>query len=456
MATLGLLLLSSGIALMVAATPADASTAMRDCRSSAPLGTAPDGATPAHCPPPKSEHATADVDWIEPTCDNGNQAGYDTSGDHVTWSVVLGSASPGSWITLKATAVAPYEFSSWPHDAHYFIHHFHKAEDDCTEDDATARITWIEPSCENQNTAGWTPEGEHVTFAITDGQVGPGETVEITATADQGHSFDEHKTTKVFTHTFDDPEDCTVFDATADITWTEPDCENQNTPAFTPVGEHVTFEITDGSVAPGASVEVTATADEGHAFENESTTAVFTHTFDPAEICEIVLPPDVLTPTDPTFVDPTCTTDPSMGLPQAAPPVEEIRAPERAAAGPAIQTSDADGIHYVATGDLVAGGTVEVDATLIDPEKTQFAESATTHWTHTFAVPAGCTSVSPPVVDNTSDQTDTVTPTVVEAGLAGAAVQDARAQQGLTLIVAGLALLIGAGSLGLRRGRSRA
>ncbi len=120
-----------------------------------------------------------------------------------------------------------------------------------------------------------------------------------------------------------------------------------------------------------------------------------------------------------------------------------------------VGTSDADGIHYEATGDVVAGGTVEVDATLIDPETTFFGEGAVTHWSHTFAVPEGCTVVSPPVVEPPSTEgTSVVTPTVVEAGLAGSVTDDIRAQQGLALVFAGMVLLLCAGGLGLRLGRS--
>lgn len=334
------------------------------------------------CPEPDNDYATAGVEWIEPSCENGNTAGYETSGEHVTWSVFSGSATPGSWITLKAKAEGDYEFDDWPHEYRLFVHKFDKAED------------------------------------------------------------------------------CTAYDASADVQFTDPECENENTASYTPTGNNVTFEITDGEVAPGEWVEITATATDGHAFEDESKTKVFTHTFDPEEICVIVIPPRELTPEEPTFVDPTCDVDPSLGLPEQV-LVDEIPADvdsARAAAGPVIETADVDGIHYEASGSLVPGGTVEVVATLIDPETTVFAPEVTTAWSHTFTVPTGCTSVAPPVVDTPSVDTTTdtksptvVTPTVVSAGLASDVVQDARAQQGLALVVAGMVLLMCAGGLGLVR-----
>lgn len=429
LATLGVLVMSSGIALMVTATPANANhhnppPVLKDwvCKYVGTPGVnerlksgndglvwvstnategayfndgqnrsfvlkknAPHSPKPSvsGCPQPDNDHATAGVEWIEPSCENGNTAGYETSGEHVTWSVFSGSATPGSWITLKAKAVGDYEFDDWPHEYRLFVHKFDKAED------------------------------------------------------------------------------CTAYDASAEVQFVDPECENENTASYTPTGNNVTFQITDGEVAPGEWVEITATATEGHAFANESKTQVFTHTFDPEEICDIVLPPRELTPEAPTFVDPTCDADPSLALPEQGVEIsDDLVDSARAAAGPVIETADVDGIHYEASGSLVPGGTVEVVATLIDPETTVFAPEVTTAWSHTFAVPTGCTSVAPPIVDTPSVDTTTdttsptvVTPTVVNAGLATDVVQDVRAQQGLALELAGMVLLVCAGGLGLVRPR---
>jgi hypothetical protein len=497
LALLGALVLSSGVALMATATAADAShkppppPTLKDwvCkyvgtpgvnerlkhgndglvwvstsatqgnyfddgqnRSYVLLKNAPQDPKPdaSQCPQPSNDWATADVQWIEPSCENGNQADYATSGDHVTWSVVSGSATPGSWITLKAKATSPYEFEHGDEDTKLFSHKFDKAEV-CR--DAAASVEVTQPTCDNQNTPGFEPSGSHVTWEVLEQDLTPGGHVTVKFTADAGHEFPDHEKTKTITKNFDDAEDCTQFDATASVEWVEPSCQNQNTPNYLPTGEHVTWEITDGSLTPDGDVEVTATADPGHAFDNEAATKVFTHHFDAAEICEIVNPPREVTPGEPTFVDPTCDTDPSMTLPQ-----QEIlaEAPARQVAGPVVGTSDADGIHYEATGDLVPGGTVEVDATLINPETTFFGEGATTHWSHTFVVPEGCTTVSPPTVTTTATEGTTesvVTPTVVEAGLTGQTVEDLRAQQGLALVVAGMVLLVCAGGLGLVRPR---
>lgn len=61
--------------------------------------------------------------------------------------------------------------------------------------------------------------------------------------------------------------------------------------------------------------------------------------------------------------------------------------------------------------------------------------------------------VSPPKQHTTKTKAKaeaTVTPTVVEAGLAGTSTDDLRGEQGLALMVAGMVMLVAAGGLGLR------
>ncbi|HEX7717777.1 MAG TPA: hypothetical protein VF416_10840 [Marmoricola sp.] len=109
------------------------------------------------------------------------------------------------------------------------------------------------------------------------------------------------------------------------------------------------------------------------------------------------------------------------------------------------------------------GDQVTVTATAIGDYK--FEEDAQTEWPHTFKASDEPCSTTPPVV--TPPQTEsttavsppkknhtkthaTVTPTVVEAGLSGATVQDMRGEQGLALTFAGMVMLVLAGGLGLR------
>lgn len=145
---------------------------------------------------------------------------------------------------------------------------------------------------------------------------------------------------------------------TAEVTWVDPDCDNENVADYATSGEHATFAVTAGSVAPGATVEITATANEGYEFEEGMATMVFTHTFGPEEL--------------------NCTVEP----PIVEPPVVE-------------------------------------PPTVV---------------------------VEPPVVDPPEATTDTVTPTVVSAGLAGEAATGTH-DEGVALVLAGLLLLAGAGTV---------
>ena len=109
------------------------------------------------------------------------------------------------------------------------------------------------------------------------------------------------------------------------------------------------------------------------------------------------------------------------------------------------------------------GTTITVTATAV--AGAEFAGGSTTKAIDvTFpAAATGCDStVLPPttetesnVVVNPPHKTKTktktaVTPTVVEAGLGSATVDDMRGEQGLALMVAGMMMLVGAGGLGLR------
>jgi hypothetical protein len=239
--------------------------------------------------------------------------------------------------------------------------------------------------------------------------------------------------------------------ATATVSFTDPTCEAPSSGSITKSADEASFVVTpdQASYSIGDSVTVTATADSGAAFD-EGATTTWNHTFEPSD-GPCVEGPRVLTPQEPSFTDPTCTTDPSVTLPSA--PVLS-----RAAAGSLPDSVDVNGIRYTATGDLVPGGTVTVDATLLD-EGTTFGD-AKHSWSHTFTTPTGCTQVSPPVTESqvvvntpktkSTKTKSTVTPTVVEAGLVGTSAQDLRGEQGLALMVAGMVMLVAAGGLGLR------
>lgn len=246
--------------------------------------------------------------------------------------------------------------------------------------------------------------------------------------------------------------------ANADAASNTPNCENNVASYTITEAEGVVTPFAESAPpAFNTTITLTATASSGFAFPGGASTKQIRVTFgSPATGCEEKL---VLTPQEPSFTEPTCTTDAGVTLP-TAPILDEART----AAAPLPQGVEVNGIRYTATGSLTPGGTVEVVATLVDSESTQFVGDAITHWSHRFVVPAGCSTVSPSVVESQvvvsppkaktpkapKAHAATVTPTLVEAGLDSMSTQDLRGEQGLALMVAGMVMLAAAGGLGLR------
>ncbi len=264
------------------------------------------------------------------------------------------------------------------------------------------------------------------------------------------------------------PVDPTVINP--QISYTDPNCDHPDQASYTLTVDDLDnidaalTKVVTGSPVAGGSVQVTVSPKDGFVFEGGQESIAFPeHTFSNAVNCEIVVPPTVVTPAAPTSTDATCDAAPTVTLPSPA-PVEEQPQVGRKAAGPVIQTADVDGVRYTVTGELVAGGHVDVDAVAL--EGFTIAEGATTHWGFDFAEP-DCEVAGPgPQTDDggsspqeavNTPQEATATPTVVEAGLTGAS--DLRGQQGLALLVAGMIMLVVAGGLGMVRplgGKSRA
>jgi hypothetical protein len=238
---------------------------------------------------------------------------------------------------------------------------------------------------------------------------------------------------------------------TASLDLVDPSCDNGNEASFTVTGSHaqIVSAKVDGvevdatmnepvSVDPGAFVSVKLKADPRYKFDGVDHGGKFL-TLE-GTVGEAQVNCTAVTPVAPTFVEPTCTTL------------------------PAVQTPTSELVTYAVTGSQVAGGSVQVVATLVNSETTHFAASATTSWDHTFTVPTGCTAVSPPATAPTTTQVSppkthvktevkaqTTAPTVVHAGLAGPTT-DTGVQAGLGLILAGLVLMAGAAGLVLVEG----
>jgi hypothetical protein len=82
--------------------------------------------------------------------------------------------------------------------------------------------------------------------------------------------------------------------ATADVTFTNPTCDNGNVASYSTSGENVTFD--SPTATPGTMITVTATATGDAEFDGGGTQATFDHTYPAAEVCSSVTPPVVSPP----------------------------------------------------------------------------------------------------------------------------------------------------------------
>lgn len=96
------------------------------------------------------------------------------------------------------------------------------------------------------------------------------------------------------------------IETTASVTFTDPTCDNDNTASYATEGDHVTFDL-DGTVAPGESVTVTATVDDGYTFADDTQSLAFEHTFADAADCTVVTPPGPPAVTPPVVSPPATT-----------------------------------------------------------------------------------------------------------------------------------------------------
>lgn len=88
--------------------------------------------------------------------------------------------------------------------------------------------------------------------------------------------------------------------ATASVTAVQPTCANGNTASYTKEGTHVATWTQSAAPAPGTSITVTATAENGTTFSGGASTMVFPLTFEAAKTnCGAVSPPTSTTEVSP-------------------------------------------------------------------------------------------------------------------------------------------------------------
>jgi len=143
--------------------------------------------------------------FTDPTCDNDNTAAVVTTPVTGVRFTTVGTVAPGETVTVTATAEAGYVLAPGQNE---WEHTFTEAED-CTEPTEVApQVTFTDPTCDNDNTASWAGEEiDGVTYEVTEGEVGPGQTVTVTATLAEGLVLAEGAQT-TFEHTFADAEEC--------------------------------------------------------------------------------------------------------------------------------------------------------------------------------------------------------------------------------------------------------
>lgn len=179
---------------------------------------------------------------------------------------------------------------------------------------AVADVDFFDPTCAEPTRAEYDTTGEFVVLPFEGAwtPAAPGETRVIKAHALPGTAFADGSKTKTFTHTFGaalDP-NAPPCVATATVDFDDPSCANQNQPSYQGSGDNVTFGISSGSEAPGSDIVVTATATGDFKFAGGATTKDFAHTFGEAVDlsapgCEPVVAPPVVDPPGSTPATPT-------------------------------------------------------------------------------------------------------------------------------------------------------
>ena len=195
-------------------------------------------------------------------------------------------------------------------------------DDDCIAPDP--EVTFTDPSCENENTASWEGTGEHSTFELIDGTVGPGEEITVEAHTVFPYEYDNEETSMEFNHTFGPAvtqEECTppTIVVPTDPSFTEPTCDTDgsvvvpNEPVGGKKAPGPVLETTDvggvhyvvtGSLKAGETAYVDATALPGYVIAEDAETH-WEHTFAVPEDCPVVSPPVVTPPVVDPVVAPT-------------------------------------------------------------------------------------------------------------------------------------------------------
>lgn len=182
----------------------------------------------AECPgqPPAIEVTAAAPLFRDPTCDVGAAVELPTV-EGVEY-VVDGTVAPGRTVTVEATAEEGYVLAGTDE----WMHTFGLVPENCTPPpgpiEVVPGVTFRDPTCEAG--AAVVPTTTTGVTYTTEGKVGPGETVTVSATAADGYTI---KGANRWAHTFGQlPSDC-VAPPTEPVTPTEPMTPTEPEPTAT-------------------------------------------------------------------------------------------------------------------------------------------------------------------------------------------------------------------------------
>ena len=285
------------------------------------------------CPglPPLNEEVTPTAPTFrDPTCELGA---------HITLPVVegveyavAGAVEPGHEVKVTASPEEGYVFpdgatTEWEHT-------FGSVPDNCVippTDVAATAPTFRDPTCD-AGAALELPTVTGVTYAV-EGIVGPGREVTVTAEAEEGSAL---KGTDEWKHTYGTvPDNCTAppgppIQVTPAVAFRDPTCDAAA--AVVPTTTTGLTYTVAGTVAPGGTVTVSASANDGYTIVGNDT---WTHTFGqvPSNCSTATTPATPTTPAPPTT--PTTPTTPTAPLtPPATTPVATKPAVKKPAAKP--------------------------------------------------------------------------------------------------------------------------
>lgn len=166
--------------------------------------------------------------YVDPTCENGNTAGVVLPEIEGVDYGVVGEEIPGGWVSITAVAQQGYEFAEGVQST--WTHSFPVAED-CSEEPSVADPIFIDPTCENDNTADVIyEEVDGVVWSIQ-GKVAPGETVVVTAQLAEPEVIGEGDDQVVISwsrswqHTFAEAEDCSGTEPSLKVVAKQPICK---------------------------------------------------------------------------------------------------------------------------------------------------------------------------------------------------------------------------------------